>query len=67
MKKKWFYLTKFEIKISENIKENISKIGILKALSRLSIWAQNYTASIQSCPINADDRIKSNEAGINRI
>ena len=41
-------LIKFEITSSENIKENVSKFGILIAHSQLDLCSQNVTASLCS-------------------
>ena len=52
-KKSWKSLIKFEISLSKNIKENVSKFGILWTLSQLYLWSQNVTASIYKLTIHS--------------
>ena len=46
-------LMKYEISLSKNIKENVSKFGILSTLSQFYLHLQNVTASIYKLSIHS--------------
>ncbi len=52
-KKNWQSLIKDEISLSKNIKENVTKFGILLTLSQLHLRLQNVTASIYKLSIHS--------------